>query len=306
MKSLFMSLIFACSNLLAQDFDASLFKRLAARVGGESGGGGDLKVERRIKDIRDDILDWINDGGVRKLSFNKDISYNDYIHGNVAKKVYSMLDVLTHGAVAVSVFNKSEEDLTDSRLNTYVYGSPKVCKGYIENDIAYIVCSKEKFESLNEHEQYQQIHHEYASLARLEQNIGSDSDYRLSKQLVAFLEYQQVLKLTVKKNINLVSYEGRYDAVGVCAIKVRVNGNEVTTQSLPESSNGTSCWSHMTEIVDTYTCNENIGKCLFLKSNKPITQYSSRCSKMEINLLPSGNLEITNRCQNITKLYKRF
>lgn len=64
---------------------------------------------------------------------------------------------------------------------------------------AYITCLKESFEELTDAEQYQQIHHEYAGLARLEQDYEDDSDYSLSKQITSYVELQLVSKLAVKK-----------------------------------------------------------------------------------------------------------
>lgn len=77
-------------------------------------------------------------------------------------------------------------------------GKPKVCKGFIsEHDgRPYINCSREKFEALTLPEQYQQIHHEFASLAGLERNIGADSDYSISKQIMSYLDKE---RLTVKQ-----------------------------------------------------------------------------------------------------------
>ena len=40
-----------------------------------------------------------------------------------------------------------------------------------------------------------QIHHEYASLAGLERNIGADSDYFISSQISAYGKYETVFKL---------------------------------------------------------------------------------------------------------------
>ncbi len=195
---IFILVLFSSLSLFAQKSINPFVKRSG---GSESGGGGDLKTERRIKDIRDDILEWINQGGARDLRFSGKINYSDYLYGNAKKGVYGMLEALLPGAVTITAFNRREKNPSKRNLNTIVYGSPKVCKGYIEDGEAYIVCSKEKFWELSDSEQYQQVHHEYAGLARLERNNKSDSDYSLSSQITDYLEEKKVLKLAIKKRI---------------------------------------------------------------------------------------------------------
>lgn len=196
-----MLLVVSCLSSQAQSFNPKLFKSFIAKKksgGSESGGGGDIQTEKKIKSIRDDILHWIKQGGAKDLNFSKTITYEDYLNGNKNKQIYAMSDVLKDGAVTIVAFERSEENLSDIFLNTYVNGSPKICKGFISN-YAYIICNKEKFLDLTNEEQYQQVHHEYAGLARLEQNYAADSDYSLSKQITAYIEYKLIPKLVVKK-----------------------------------------------------------------------------------------------------------
>lgn len=186
----------------AQDSE-NPFKRsaaIASKEGGVHGGGGDTKTERRIKDIRDDVSAWIEKGGAKALRFENSLTYDDYIFGNNDKNVYGMNDILVPGAVVVNAIKANEQRMDDEELNTYVDGKPKTCKGLISarDQRPHMICEVERFADLTESEQYQQIHHEYASLGMLEKNVGSDSDYSISKQLTSYLVTETVLRLAVK------------------------------------------------------------------------------------------------------------
>lgn len=193
------SILLTSTSLWAQENPFKASSALYAKGGGVQGGGGDAATERRIKDIRDDILKWIKRGDAEKLKFNLYVTYQDYLEGNLSKKLFGMKDILEPGAVVVSAFSEKDEDLNVETLNTSINNAPKVCKGLIRgiNDRPTIVCKKEAFEALSEKEQYIQIHHEYAGLGGLERNIGADSDYNLSSQITNHGSYEKIFRLAI-------------------------------------------------------------------------------------------------------------
>jgi hypothetical protein len=155
---------------------------LLARVGGESGGGGDA-TEARVDEIRSDILKWINDGGAKYLKFPADLSVSEYVDG--------MKNLLEPKKVIIEFTN-------DKVLVNKV---EKTCRGFLgPQDEPHIRCNILRFKETKEAEQYSLVHHEYAGLAKIEANIGAASDYVISNQLTGYLETRTVLKLVVKKD----------------------------------------------------------------------------------------------------------
>lgn len=186
------------------------FKRsLAARQGGGvHGGGGDVVTEKRIKEIRDNLLDFINRGGDKDLDFKGQFSLDAYENGDVTKDLYGMKLVLSEGAVTVNAIDPEDENLADELKNTRVNGARKICKGILEaklDGLPYIICDAKAFANMdadpvkNADLQTVQIAHEYHALAGFEQNHGSDSVYWLSDQLRAHMGFEQVRRLVVGK-----------------------------------------------------------------------------------------------------------
>jgi hypothetical protein len=186
----------------------------ALAEGGVQGGGGDTITEGRIHEIRRDIQKWINAGGAKSLDFSNSrarVTYEHYLNGSASNSVFGMNDVLRDGAVVINAIRESEQNLADEELNTYVSGYPKTCKGLISkrDGRPHILCNIERFWELKagweparlEAEQYRLIHHEFASLAGLEKNVGSDSDMSLSSQLTKFLKPESVLRLAVVQTV---------------------------------------------------------------------------------------------------------
>ena len=198
MKTKFLVMFLMVSSAYANGENP--FRASAAKAGGGvQGGGGDAKTELRIKEIRDDIFNWINQGGAKGLQFNHGLTLDDYLNGNETKGVYGMKDILISGAVVINAIKSNEQNLSDPELNTHVDGKPKTCKGFIsqKDGRPTIICEVERFWELNEQEQYKQIHHEYAGLGLLEKNTGSDSDYSLSNQITKNLKQVTKLMLVV-------------------------------------------------------------------------------------------------------------
>ncbi|MGK5089361.1 hypothetical protein WDW86_17560 [Bdellovibrionota bacterium FG-2] len=172
----------------------------AAKEGGVSGGGGDAS-EVRVNDIRADILKWIGEGGAETLKLPSGITRESYRAG--------MEKFLAPHAVGVGFVSTTQETWTpnpEGKVN--VNGLAKTCRGFVSSNdgLPHILCNTERFAATSESQQYQLIHHEFAGLAGLEQNIGASSDYQLSKQLTDFLVAQTVLRLAVKRNVSPTPY----------------------------------------------------------------------------------------------------
>jgi hypothetical protein len=117
-----------------------------------------------------------------------------------------MKQVLTQGAVTVNVIKTSDEDLSDELKNTRVNGARKICKGIFsaqKDRLPYLICDIDAFNTMdadpvkNKDLQTVQIAHEYHSLAGIEKNIESDSDYWLSGQLRAHMGFEKVRQLVL-------------------------------------------------------------------------------------------------------------
>lgn len=187
---------------LADAFDRGI---QAFGEGGVQGGGGDPGLEKHIQGIRDELFSFVVAGGAAQFDYKgARVTREEYENGNEARRIKSMRKVLTRGAVTVRVI--LEQDLSDEISNTYVYTEAKdgrrirqkkTCKGvpeYGRLKLAYLVCEKAAFvamtagksEEQKQDIEFQLIHHEYASLAGIEANIGIASDWTFSKQVVRF------------------------------------------------------------------------------------------------------------------------
>lgn len=158
--------------------------------GGESGGGGD-SLEIRFDEIRADILLWVQSGGSEGIDFPSGITKEDY-----DKK---MQLILKPKAVQVTFLEKDDEK--NKELQVSVDGKPKTCRGFYSSKTNHptIICNISRFRSSLEAEQYQLVHHEFASLVNLEKNEGAISDYSISLQMTSYLKVTSVLKLALKK-----------------------------------------------------------------------------------------------------------
>ncbi|MGK5085829.1 hypothetical protein WDW37_21275 [Bdellovibrionota bacterium FG-1] len=166
-----------------------------AKEGTNTGGGGDAS-EKRVDEIRGDILKWISEGGATGLRFPAPIPYHFYQSSMSAR-------LEPHAVVVGFVTTEQEKNSSDPELNVIVNGQPKTCRGFISNrdHLQHILCNTERFAAISEADQYSLVHHEYAGLSGVEQNIGASSDYVISNQITAYLTQQTVLKLSIKPHM---------------------------------------------------------------------------------------------------------
>jgi hypothetical protein len=169
---------------------------LHANAGGVSGGGGDAS-ESQFGEIRNDLLRWIQEGGAHELQLPTHVSHEHYRT--------AMERVLAPHAVIVSFVTTAQESDPANRnpeLRVTVDSQPKTCRGFIStvDSRPHILCNIERFANTQPAEQYRLVHHEFAGLAGVEQNIGASSDYQISSQLSEFLVPEVVLRLAVRRN----------------------------------------------------------------------------------------------------------
>jgi hypothetical protein len=174
-----------------------------AVLASKGGGGGDAS-EARVNEIRSDILKWIKNGGAKGLRFPSPLTYDEY--------VWKMSNILEEQKVIVGFVEENHP--SDEELQVSVGATPKTCRGFYSNkdDSPRILCQISRFSMISSEEQYKLIHHEYAGLVNIEQNIGAASDYKISTQLSEFLTYQTVLKLAVKNEIQRYTFPSEENA----------------------------------------------------------------------------------------------
>lgn len=190
--NLFKRLVCACLLLSQLLISSTVFAKSGG--GAIAGGGGDA-FETRVDEIRADILKWINDGGAKNLSLPNSLTYDVY--------ETKMKEVLAPQFVVVGFVEK--DDQSDEELQVSVDGKPKTCRGFISNRDSkfHIICNIPRFEATSEEGQYKLIHHEFAGLVNVENNLDAASDYLISNQLTDYLSMQTVLKLAVKTDKRL-------------------------------------------------------------------------------------------------------
>jgi hypothetical protein len=144
------------------------------------GNGGDL-CESRIQSIRDDLHQWIDNKGSARLQLPEGLTteqYNTRMQQQMGRaKITCTTEPLLIGRAEKTCRNNVRED-----------GTP------------YLECNVLRFMASSESDQYKLIHHEFAGLAGLENNIGEASNYQISNQITGYLENEVVKKLAVRSN----------------------------------------------------------------------------------------------------------
>lgn len=153
-------------------------------------GGGDA-CEERFKAVRNDISDWIADGGGDGLQLPSGWTKTKY-----SKKMTSSL-----ATARIQCVGKG-----DRGYPVEIDGVPKICRFDISSKSTWITCDLTKFMSLSETDQYRLVHHEYAGLVGLESPRGSDSFYEVSDQITNDLVDETHKKLAVGRRV------GKYDS----------------------------------------------------------------------------------------------
>ncbi|MES2769666.1 MAG: hypothetical protein V4596_11035 [Bdellovibrionota bacterium] len=175
---------------------------------GEDRGGGD-PCESRIKVISQDIKSWILKGGAKGLTLPANISVETY-----SNSIISQINTAQVTCV----------DEKDSGYPVQVSGEPKVCRFDRNDDKSKITCDIRKFQALNEKEQYELIHHEYAGLAGIENPEGANSKYEISNQISEYLVDVVVKKLAVKTKLTSPVYKGSFEQLKEqCQIEETLN-----------------------------------------------------------------------------------
>ncbi len=156
-----------------------------------AGNGGD-ECERRILSIRDNIASWINVGNYESLKLPKEVTTEIYKS--------QMLNVLGRAVVSCTkkpiLLTKGKDTVEKTCINkTDSSGSLS------------ITCNFDRFmnpviddeSSTKGAIQYRLVHHEYAGLAKLENNLTAESRYFISNQISEKLVWETEQKLPIIK-----------------------------------------------------------------------------------------------------------
>jgi hypothetical protein len=158
--------------------------------GGQDIGGGD-SCENRIREIRDDISNWITLKGYLALELPSGITPEFY--------ATEMADQI--GKAKIKCASQGDEGypvaVTDPRTSEVF---AKTCKFERTEAESKITCDLIKFNSMKMDEtgQYVLVHHEFAGLAKVERPDGAESHYDVSNQISSYLANTVVKKLVVR------------------------------------------------------------------------------------------------------------
>lgn len=155
---------------------------LKVLAGGSVNNGGDI-CENRFKNVRNDIAEWIVQGGSASLVLPPNISYGLYNQ--------RMLQQIQNAKISC----------IDDKI--FVGIAEKTCQNYMATDGSMLIsCNTNRFMNTSEADQYLLVHHEYAGLAGFEINQDESSNYEISNQLTGYLTDQIVKKLVVRPILN--------------------------------------------------------------------------------------------------------
>ncbi len=145
----------------------------------KEGNGGDM-CEDRIKIIRDDIVSWIKNGGSAGLNLFEGVSADQYM-------------TRMQAALATAQVRCTSDTIT-------IGNAEKTCKNFLDSiGVPQILCNRNQFlKETSDSDQYVLVHHEYAGLSGIETPNGTDSNYRISNQISAYLVEAVVKKLAVR------------------------------------------------------------------------------------------------------------
>lgn len=156
MKMIFLSLLIV--------FSATGLQAYTGPGGFDHGNGGDM-CENRIKSVRDELSQWLTNGGAAGLRFPSAVSHEDYRR--------AMLTAMSTAKVSCG------------NVSLFVGRAEKTCKNFTDSSGALrIQCNTDRFMANSRSNQFILVHHEYAGLAGLEVNKGEVSNYEISNQII--------------------------------------------------------------------------------------------------------------------------
>ena len=163
----------------------------AAAFGVGAGGGGSI-CDDRIKIIRDDLEQWLKNP-------QTDLSSLVLEHGMALDQYRTQM---------LSAIASAQVSCTDDKVE--IGNDEKTCKGFVQSDgTRHIECNTHDFlEETSDSDQYRLIHHEFAGLAGIEINNGSDSDYSVSNQITEYLQNTVVKRLAIKPQLSQTGLPG--------------------------------------------------------------------------------------------------
>ena len=132
--------------------------------GFDHGNGGDM-CENRIRSVRDELSQWLTNGGAAGLRLPANVTHEDYRR--------TMLNAMSTAKVSCG------------NVSLFVGRAEKTCKNFTDRRGALrIQCNSERFMANSRSNQFILVHHEYAGLAGFEVNNGEVSNYDISNQII--------------------------------------------------------------------------------------------------------------------------
>ncbi len=183
--------------------------------GTASGGGGvgnEILFESTFESIRNSILKWVRGSAPYVLRLPLEMSPEKY--RELMLRYLINPERKPEFEVVVEMVTTHEESTTsDPERQAIIDGVLKTCRGFIslKDRQPHILCNMERFFAEPTPSKYALVHHEFASLAGIEINVGPKSDYRVSKQVPNYLgselrdessTYGLILKSTHVNQIN--------------------------------------------------------------------------------------------------------
>ena len=148
-----------------------------AQAGREGANGGD-PCERRFLAVRDDIVNWIKQGGSTSLAFPAGLDSTQYDSKMLSQTMSAQVSCVS----------------TIQSVGT----AEKTCRNFLDSsNRPVIICNADRFLATSEAEQYVLVHHEYAGLSGFESNTNEESNYSISEQLTGNLEEDTIKRLVI-------------------------------------------------------------------------------------------------------------
>ena len=175
---------------------ASCLAVLPSTLAQERGGGG---MDGGGGDALEDIAKWLAEAsaqGPEQLVLPAGLTFEAY---------RSKMEIhLVPDQIPVTFITPEEENNTDDPELKISGLTSLACRDVVSRKAETLgkiklLCLTTRFRALTTGRRYKQIHHFYAKLAGIEQDIGEISDFEVSGQLPSYLSITTVTKLSIKK-----------------------------------------------------------------------------------------------------------
>lgn len=157
-------------------------------AGGPGKSGGGDECENQLKEIKNDFISWINEGGHKELDLLERMTHENYSEKMKSEIMLSQFSCVGPG---------------DQGYPVEVNGIPKVCKFQKTSNKSIFKCDFNKFLLLSAEQKYRKYHHEIAGLVGVEVPSAKkpeESTYEISNQISLESVIVKKVKLKVTRN----------------------------------------------------------------------------------------------------------